>query len=225
MQEHDFEAFCQLLAAEVEIRAKPALSEGAMLLWWDRLQAYSLEQVRDAFRRHGQDAERGRFVPQPADIVAQVDGTASDRTALAWGKVLDAMSSVGGYRDVVFDDPAIHAAVEDMGGWPKMCRTELDNLGYVRHGFMQAHKAYLGRASFDYPRRLSGDRSPDHEYERRGLPVPVPAIVGDMATARLVYRGGAKGGKTPIAGLVGHVAKALALGSSPTVATETRGGQ
>lgn len=220
MLKSDLEGFCQLLAAEVEARGKPALSEAAMLLWWDRLFEYELEQVRNGFRRHAKDAERGRFMPQPADIIAQIDGTSADRTALAWGKVLDAMSSVGAYSDVVFDDPAIHAAIEDMGGWPKVCRTELDNLGFVRHGFMQAHKAYLGRQSFDYPRRLTGDRSPDNEYERHGLPVPTPAVVGDMGVARLVYRGGVSGGKTQITSIASSVTKLLALGNNTTEATQ-----
>src|SRR5690606_19849074 len=100
--------------------------------------------------------------------------------------------------DVVFDDPAIHAAIEDLGGWPKFCRGEVKELSYLQHRFCQSYQAYAGRGKFDYPRRLSGDRSPDDLYLKRGLPPPRPAVIGDIERARLVAVGGRATGKTPI---------------------------
>jgi hypothetical protein len=108
------------------------------------------------------------------------------------------MGSVGAYTDVVFDDPAIHAVVEDLGGWPKLCRTELKELGYVQHRFCESHRAYIGRGKFDYPRRLMGDRSPDSEYLKSGLPLPKPALIGDAPRAKQVYLQGSAAGKTAI---------------------------
>ena len=61
-----------------------------------------------------------RLASPSAQLPIKLDGTVTDRAALAWGKVLEAMSSVGAYSDVVFDDPAIHAAIEDCGGWVKI---------------------------------------------------------------------------------------------------------
>jgi hypothetical protein len=117
---------------------------------------------------------------------------------LAWGKVMDAMQSVGAYTDVVFDDPAIHAAIEDLGGWPKVCRGELKDLSYLQHRFTESHRAYTGRGVFEYPRVLIGDRSPDAAYAKRGLPPPKPAVVGNPDAALHVYANGATGGKTRI---------------------------
>ena len=68
-------------------------------------------------------------------LVRQLAGTATDRAMLAWGKAIDAASRVGAYTDVVFDDPAIHAAIEDMGGWPKFCRGDVKDLSYLQHRF------------------------------------------------------------------------------------------
>jgi hypothetical protein len=166
-------------------------------VWWQACQPFDMEQVRKALTAHATDAERGQFAPKVADVVRILQGTTTDRAALAWGKVHEAMSAVGAYQDVVFDDPAIHAAVEDCGGWPKMCRTEVSELSYLQHRFCQAHKAYTGRGEFDFPRRLTGDRSPDAEYEKKGLPLPRPAVVGDREKARQVYRAGGSG-KTSI---------------------------
>ena len=135
---------------------------------------------------------------QPADLIRVLDGTLTDRAAVAWGKALDAAQRVGAYTDVVFDDPAIHSAIEDMGGWPKFCRSETKDLGYTQHRFCELHRAYTGRGAFDYPRVLAGDRSPDDAYTRRGLPPPKPAVIGDVVRARSVWQGGQKGGKTAI---------------------------
>lgn len=167
-------------------------------LWWNACQNVELEQVKKAMQSHCTDPERGVFAPKVADLVRVMSGTFTDRAALAWGKVLEAMSSVGAYSDVVFDDPAIHAAIEDCGGWVKICRSQTEELSYLQHRFCQSHKAYTGRGTFEYTRRLMGDRSPDHEFEKRGIPLPKPAVVGDVSLARSVYRGGQIGGKTAI---------------------------
>ena len=169
--------------------------------------------IQKAMQRHATDPEHGQFAPKVADVVRILSGTTTDRASLAWGKVLEAMSSVGAYTDVIFDDPAIHAAAEDMGGWPKMCRTELKELGLLQHRFMQSYRAYADRGQFDFPRRLGGDLSPDSEYEKAGLKLPRPALIGDPERAKMVFqRGGA--GKTaitfqPIQSLGGAIAAAI----------------
>lgn len=166
-------------------------------LFWNAFETQDFDVVKRAFERHAKDPEQGRFAPKVADLVKIISGTATDRASIAWGKVHDAMGSVGAYTDVIFDDPAIHATIEDMGGWPKLCRMELNELGYAQKRFMDSHKAYTNKGQFDYPRRLGGDRSADHEYERRGIPVPKPAVIGDQKQAALVYQNGGAG-KTSI---------------------------
>lgn len=173
-------------------------SEFTLTVWWGALQGFELEQVSRALQRHATDPERGQFAPKVADIVRVLQGTTTDRAAIAWGKVHDAMGRVGAYSDVVFDDPAIHAVVEDLGGWPKVCRWPTDELSYLQHRFQTSHKAYTERGQFEYQRRLAGDRSPDSEYEKIGLQPPKPALVGNPDTCRAVYHGGSTTGKTAI---------------------------
>ncbi len=181
------------LVTDVLAYYRQPVSEFTLSVWWQACQPFALEQVQQALTRHATDAERGQFAPKVADLVRILSGTVTDRAAIAWGKVHEAMSAVGAYQDVVFDDAAIHAAVEDCGGWPKMCRTEMKELSYLQHRFCTAHKAYTERGQFGYPRRLAGDRSPDDDYTRKGLPPPRPAIVGDRARAKLVFDGGGAG--------------------------------
>lgn len=210
MRQSDFPEFTRLVS-DVMAYYRQDASRFTINLFWQALQAFELEQVTKALNAHAMDAERGVYPPKVADIVRVLAGTVTDRAALAWGKVLEALSSVGAYSDVVFDDSAIHAAVEDCGGWVKMCRSQTEELSYLQHRFCASHKAYTGRGVFEYQRRLMGDRSPDHEFEKRGISLPKPAVVGDVALARAVYRGGNVGGKTAIAF---HAVEALESGSA-----------
>lgn len=198
MKPSDFREFAKLIG-DVMAYYRQDASSFTIQLFWNACQNFEIEQVQKALNAHAMDAEKGVFAPKVADIVRVLSGTVTDRAALAWGKTLEAMSSVGAYSDVVFDDPAIHAAIEDCGGWVKICRSQTEELSYLQHRFCQSHKAYTGRGQFDYQRLLVGDRSPDHDYAARGLPLPKPAVVGDVADARKVYRGGRAGGKTAIA--------------------------
>jgi hypothetical protein len=196
MQQHERCAFAQLVT-DVLAYYRQDVSGFVLDLWWNACQPFDLEQIQRAMQRHATDPEHGQFAPKVADVVRILSGTTTDRASLAWGKVLEVMSAVGAYTDVVFDDPAIHAAAEDMGGWPKMCRTEIKELGLLQHRFMQSYRAYAERGQFDYPRRLGGDRSPDSEYEKAGLPLPRHAVIGAPERAKLVYRSGGAG-KTAI---------------------------
>lgn len=197
MQQSEKAEFGQLIR-DVMAFYRQDVSPFALSVWWQACQRFDLEQVRKALTGHAMDAERGQFAPKPADLVRQLEGTATDRAMIAWGKVLDTMQRVGGYTDVVFDDPAIHAVIEDLGGWVKVCRGETKDLGYLQHRFCEAHRAYTAKGQFDYPRRLMGDRSPDEMFMRKGLQPPRPALIGNTERARQVYEGGQIGSKTRI---------------------------
>lgn len=213
MQPSERSAFAQLITDVLAYYRQDA-SRFVLDLWWGACQPFELAQIHQAMQRHATDPEHGRFAPRVADVVRILAGTAADRAALAWGKTLEAMGSVGAYTDVVFDDPAIHAAVLDLGGWPKVCRTDLKELGYLQHRFCESHRAYTGRGTFDYPRCLGGDRSPDSEYAKVGLPPPRIAFIGNAERARLVYEGGSAAGKTAV-----RFHSLQALAAAPRAAT------
>lgn len=196
----DRPAFAQLITDVLAYYRQDA-SRFVLDLWWNACQGFEMEQIQKAMQKHCTDPERGQFAPKVADLARILQGTTTDRAALAWGKVHEAMSSVGAYTDVVFDDPAIHAVIEDLGGWPKVCRTEVKELSYLQHRFQVAHRAYTENGQFDYQRRLPGDRSPDHEFASRGIPLPRPALVGNRERAIAVLKNGSATGKTRISTL------------------------
>lgn len=166
------------------------LSRFSLSVWQQACEPYTLEQVRKAITAHATDPQRGMFAPKVADIVRALQGTHGDRSLLAWGKTLQAMSAVGAWRDVVFDDPVIHAVVHDLGGWVKLCRTPTNELSYLQHRFCQSYQAYATQQDLSYPAVLAGECAPAAEYRRFGLPAPEPIAFGDPQKAQLVLARG-----------------------------------
>lgn len=171
---------------------KADVSQFTLQVWISACDGFTLEQVKKAIVQHATDPDRGQFAPKVADIVRQLVGTKTDMSLRAWSKVHSAMSDVGAYSSVVFDDPVIHRVIEDLGGWPKLCRTPVDDLSYVQHRFCEAYRAYAGRGDFEYPPCLIGDHADAGAYAKRGLPPPKPVPIGDREAALLVYRQGQK---------------------------------
>lgn len=187
------------------------VSKFALGVWWEACSRFSMEQVGKALTAHAMDPERGRFPPMPADMVRLLQGTQADRSLLAWGKVLEAIQRVGAYSSVVFDEPSIHAAIEDMGGWCKVCRSTMDELQFVQKRFTEAHRVYAARPGHPYPGRLIGE---SEAANRTAGKVAAPAaLIGDASKARLVESGGATGPKTAIT--IGSPALYKALAGIP----------
>lgn len=195
MRTEDREAFAELLSQALGFYGQ-TVSPFALGVWWQACQGVELSQVRRALTAHAMDPERGQWAPKPADIVRQLKGTQADRSLIAWGKVMDAIKRVGAYQSVVFDDGAINAAIEDMGGWPNTCRTKEDELPFLQRRFTDLHRAYSARPDAAFPSRLMGE----HEAQNRqlGFPVRSPVLIGDAEKAQQVERLGSVGSKTAI---------------------------
>lgn len=204
MKSSEKSAFADLLTDAMAFY-RQSLSPFALSVWWQACEGYELEQVTKAITKHAMDPDRGQFPPKPADLVRMLQGTNSDRSLIAWGKTLDAMQRVGAYTSVCFDDPAIHAAIEDMGGWSKLCRSELDDMPHVQRRFCETYRAYAGRGNFSYPARLPGQF--EQQNAVTGHRTAPPALIGDPSRAQAVGNAGSLLPKTQIT----HIGDALAI--------------
>jgi hypothetical protein len=179
------------------------VSKFALSVWWSACEPFDMEQVAKALTAHAMDPEQGRFPPMPADIVKQLAGTKTDRAIIAWGKAYGAISAVGGYSSVAFDDAVIHAVIEDMGGWPKFCVTMLDELPFVQKRFCETYRAYVTRGDVPYAAVLSGVHAINNaRFDRPSKPV----LIGDPIKAASI----ATGPSIPRAQIT-HIADALML--------------
>jgi hypothetical protein len=197
----DFKA----LMADVHAFYRRDLSKFALQVWWQACQSFDIEQVSKALTAHTMDPERSSFMPMPGDIVKHLQGTRTDRSLMAWGKVLDGMQRVGAYETVCFDEGLIHAVIEDMGGWVKLCRSELTELPHVQRRFCETYRAYVARGGVQFPPVLPGAH--DAGNALRGYSTAMPVLIGDPQRAGEVLRLGVAAPKTQITG----AAAALAL--------------
>jgi hypothetical protein len=195
MRRDDFRRFGLALSACAELYGR-TVSEGAMSLWWQVLERFDIDAVERAFREAVESPDAGQFMPKPADLVRRLEGTTADRSLVAWGKVLDAMQRVGAYTTVVFDDGAIHAAISDMGGWPAICRGNVDELQFTQKRFTDLHRVYSLRPDLAYPAQLVGEH--DMRNSLAGHGTAAPALIGDAERAKAVAATGSEGSKTAI---------------------------
>jgi hypothetical protein len=104
-------------------------------------------------------------LPMPADIRKYCLETREEdleiRVFQARNKILKAISSVGTYTTVAFDDPIIHLIIRDFGGWIKLGMKDMEELeNLLKWEFPKLYKAYAGRKNSDIPLMLEG-RSDD----------------------------------------------------------------
>lgn len=172
MRKADGESFVEALTAMSELYGRP-MSEGQLALWWSCLEPYPIERVLAGLRAAMLNPDNGQFMPRPADVVRQIEGTTGERAMLAWSLVMRAVREAGAYTDVAFDDLAIAAAIADLGGWPKICRCELRELSFMQHAFTRAYDAHR-QAGTSGALALRGDCSSEAEFQAVGLSPPEP---------------------------------------------------
>lgn len=105
------------------------------------------------------------------------------RALVAWNAVLDAVSRVGGYQSVSFDDPVVHAAINAIsgqGGWATLCEVDSETLRtWKRKEFIETYKAFISvgiRPESHLP--LHGLIARDCAAKQLPAPEPVKLLTG-----------------------------------------------
>ena len=162
MQNKDFKKFMALLALVADTYSQPRLSEDAVKLYFKVLSDYSLDEVSQAIMEH---IKQSPYMPKPADVIRILDGTVEDRASEAWYHVLKAMQQYGHYESVQFDNPAIHYAIERMGGWQKLCQLTEEELPFRERDFIKHYVRGERMATWDkVPLRFMGKHEQDNVF-------------------------------------------------------------
>jgi len=189
MNAKDQERLLKAISAMAEYYGKQ-LSDGILALYLNGLASYPVAEIERALQAHVQNPDTGQWMPKIADIVKMLEGTSQSASAIAWGKVYQAVSDVGMYRSLAFDDPIIHLAITDIGGWQEICKGQEAELCFLQSRFEKSYRAYAHRRHDlpPYPRYLAGI----FECENRlhGYPVDPPVLVGDPQRASMVLANG-----------------------------------
>lgn len=194
MQPSDRKQFYSMMTGVLELYSKKATPE-LLDLYFEALRTHDLLDISRALNLHAVDPDQGQYMPKPADIVRMLGGSKQTRALQAWSRVERAVREIGPYESVVFDDPIIHAVLEDMGGWIDLCGTKTDkDLEFRSNEFAKRYQGYaLQGGTMDYQKRLVGLAEAD--CNSRKLPAPKPKLIGDVGKALAVLNGGGEGRK------------------------------
>jgi hypothetical protein len=135
----DFAAMMNGLGEYYGKQISPSLTD----IYWNGLQQYDFAEVSSAVNAHVRNTETGQFMPKISDVERYLHGSTGTRAMQAWLRVANAIQAVGTYETVAFDDPLIHACIEDMGGWPSMGQISNDELPFKIREFEKRYMAYL----------------------------------------------------------------------------------
>lgn len=187
MDTHEKPAFAKLLTGMAAVHDK-ILSKAVVEIYWQSLARFAFADVQRALQAHIDNPDGGQFFPKPADVIRLLEGSGHSKASSAWAKVEKAISQIGSYTSVVFDDALIHAVIEDMGGWVRLCQTTIDQLKFSGIEFQKRYQVFLTKTPERYPKVLVSIIQRDNTCD--GYKVPPPTFIGDKQQARQVMSGG-----------------------------------
>lgn len=142
MKQNDKSKFLDLFTGLCEVFDKK-YSEVLLKVYFTSLEKFTIEQVEIAINLV---IQKDTFFPKPANIIEYAGGGSSEDLAeLEASKVLKAISSVGKYENICFDDPVTQAVIESRGGWPRVCDLEEDEVKWFSKEFMSTYRAFLNQ--------------------------------------------------------------------------------
>lgn len=149
-------------------------------LWLDAFSDVDINTFSSALRSHLHNPDSGMFRPTIAHIKRILNGTTSNKSAIAVGKFMAAIRQAGAWRNVVFDDPFIGGAISDMGGWPAICKRKESELSITQNQFIKLYEGHIAISRVeDMPKIVCGLQSNDEDFLSVGMkPIP-PVFIGD----------------------------------------------
>lgn len=187
MEKPDVTHFMELIASIGEIYGKP-ISVSLAELYWQSLKCFEFEDVKEALTAHIHNPDCGQFFPKPADIIRFIEGNGETKALTAWAMVEKAIHQIGRYQSIAFDDRLIHAVLEDMGGWIKLCSVTLNDLPFRANEFQKRYMGFLTKKPERYPSYLAGIT--ETENAKNGFEISPPMLIGDPEKAEAVIKGG-----------------------------------
>lgn len=172
---------------------KQEISKGVMALYFDALRPYEFEDIERAAKAHILNPDiSGSFMPKVSEFIKMMQGSTGDQSAVAWSKVDGAVRRIGGYQDVVFDDPIIHRVITDLGGWLWLNDQKDDAWPFIGNDFKVRYKAFRMRGETpEYARILIGTANAHNDGSKPEFRF-LPVLIGDKEKAEFVMNGGSK---------------------------------
>lgn len=155
--------------------------------YWRMLQPYSIDEIDQAIAKHLASPKYCQWMPKVGDILRWLEPSDEIRSLEAWSLVARAISTVGAYDSVVFEDPLIHAVICSMGGWITLCHSACRDLPFRAQEFQKRYQGILTIPPQETPPYLCGIL--EHTRSASGYPPPQPRCIASkqqsLATPRV----------------------------------------
>ena len=155
------ERFSNALMATFEIYDKQ-FSPMVLKVWFAVLKQYSVDDVCRALTEHIKNPDTGQFLPKPADVVRQLDGTKKElnlelefQAQAAWLSIPRAIAGVGAYRVPQFHDPVTTACVSVMR-WKTLCSMTEKEVVWKMKEFVELYQNLKGKPLDQLPNNIQG---------------------------------------------------------------------
>lgn len=93
----------------------PSANDLQAAIWFEALEEYSSEQIERGVRTLIKEYKYQ--TPKPSDLIAQIQLSKEGQLMAAEAALMSATRLTSGRVGVAFEDPAIHIALQSMGGW------------------------------------------------------------------------------------------------------------
>jgi hypothetical protein len=186
MKTSDMPRFAELLYQLGKDYGKE-ISESSSENYWNTWKCFEWADVKKAVEKHLGDPDTAKFMPKPGDIVRWIVGSSETRALQAWSKVTSAISRVGSYESVIFDDLIIHSVIDVLGGWIKLCQSKTDNFPFIARDFQKHYIAFLNNPPPEFPTQLLG-RMPSEQPVLIGHKKLSYEESGDVALLRVTLK-------------------------------------
>ena len=187
MLNQDLSRFAILMTGTGEIYDKP-ITQVVIEAYWNIFKDFAFKDVDKAFHLHHKNPDVGKYFPKPADIIMAIEGSSQNQALRAWTKVISAVQSIGVYSSVAFDDPLIHAVIEDMRGWQKFGTIDAKQLPFIAKEFQDRYRGYVINKPCRHPKYLVGII--EGKNNLHGYMHDPPVLIGDEAKAKQIIATG-----------------------------------
>lgn len=158
MVDEDKQEFATLFYGAGEYYNKQ-VSKELLLIYFNSLRDYSIEDVKSSVSKHMLDSEHGNFFPKLADIVRNSELAplkTEEKAELAWAQIRRFMRTHGMYGTLKLDDGQAMAALKSFTTWKDFCLMPESSMTWAKKEFMSMYSTYENTPLDMLPSSLPG---------------------------------------------------------------------
>lgn len=139
--------FIETMTALCEIYNKKS-SELVFGMYYEIFKPYTHEQFTSAALRCIRERKYSDL-PKPSEILEYLEGSAQDKSLVAWLQVKEAIKKGGWIASVQFEDATIAPCINELGGWMWLCSQEIQQLPFIEKRFRETYQLFKKRSLAD----------------------------------------------------------------------------